>query len=170
MLAKASLMHGDIGYKFCWLLPQSRSTSWTWISWDTNWERINWWVMFHWWLLHFLFLFCGNMISWVSKKKKRVVACSSTEFEYKALASSSSKHRLVTILITWFEHITTTKCSCLVWQSWSSNSCWRSYVSFLNETYRDWCTLHMGEGGSERVWIEVCTHCRSNCWCAHKID
>ena len=33
-------MHGDIGYKFCWLLSQSKSTSWTWISWDTNWERI----------------------------------------------------------------------------------------------------------------------------------
>ena len=33
-------MHGDIGYKFCWLLPQSKSTSWTWISWDTNWEQI----------------------------------------------------------------------------------------------------------------------------------
>ena len=39
---KAILMHGDIGYKFCWLLPQSKSTSWTWIRWDTNWERIKW--------------------------------------------------------------------------------------------------------------------------------
>ena len=35
-------MHGDIGYKFCWSLPHSRSTNWTWISWDTNWERIKW--------------------------------------------------------------------------------------------------------------------------------
>ena len=35
-------MHGDIDYKFCWLHPQSKNTSWTWISWDTNWEpRIN---------------------------------------------------------------------------------------------------------------------------------
>ena len=33
-------MHGDISYKFCWLLAQSKSTSWSWISWDTNWERI----------------------------------------------------------------------------------------------------------------------------------
>ena len=36
----ATLVHGVIGYKFCWLLPQSRSTRWTWISWDTNWARI----------------------------------------------------------------------------------------------------------------------------------
>ena len=33
-------MYGVIGYKFCWLLPHSRSTSWTRISWDTNWARI----------------------------------------------------------------------------------------------------------------------------------
>ena len=31
-------MHGDIGYKFYWLLSQSKSTSWTWINWDTNWD------------------------------------------------------------------------------------------------------------------------------------
>ena len=39
-----TLDHGVIGYKFCWLLPQSRSTSWTWISWYTNWawSRIDW--------------------------------------------------------------------------------------------------------------------------------
>ena len=36
----ATLVHGVIGYKFWWLLPQSRSTSWTWISWDTNWAWI----------------------------------------------------------------------------------------------------------------------------------
>ena len=36
----ATLVYGVIGYKFCWLLPQSRSTSWTRISWDTNWARI----------------------------------------------------------------------------------------------------------------------------------
>ena len=36
----ATLVHGVIGYKFCWLLPQSRSTSWTWISWYTNWAWI----------------------------------------------------------------------------------------------------------------------------------
>ena len=36
----ATLVHGVIGYKFCWLLPPSRSTSWTWISWYTNWARI----------------------------------------------------------------------------------------------------------------------------------
>ena len=35
-------MHGDISYKFCWSLPQSESTSWTWINWDTNWEWIKW--------------------------------------------------------------------------------------------------------------------------------
>ena len=33
-------MHGDIGNKFCWLLPQSRNTNWTRISWDTNWAWI----------------------------------------------------------------------------------------------------------------------------------
>ena len=37
----ATLVYGVIGYKFCWLLPQSRSTNWTRISWDTNWARIN---------------------------------------------------------------------------------------------------------------------------------
>ena len=37
----ATLVYGVIGNKFCWLLPQSRSTSWTRISWDTNWARIN---------------------------------------------------------------------------------------------------------------------------------
>ena len=36
----ATLVYGVIGNKFCWLLPQSRSTSWTRISWDTNWARI----------------------------------------------------------------------------------------------------------------------------------
>ena len=36
----ATLVYGVIGYKFCWLLPQSRSTSWTRISWDTNWALI----------------------------------------------------------------------------------------------------------------------------------
>ena len=36
----ATLVYGVIGYKFCWLIPQSRSTSWTRISWDTNWARI----------------------------------------------------------------------------------------------------------------------------------
>ena len=57
MLAKAILVHGVIGYKFCWLLPfvdQNQGTNWawnqmaplsgtierTWINWDTNWERI----------------------------------------------------------------------------------------------------------------------------------
>ena len=38
----ATLVNGVIGYKFCWLLPQSRSTNWTRISWDTNWARIKW--------------------------------------------------------------------------------------------------------------------------------
>ena len=38
----ATLVYGVIGYKFCWLIPQSRSTSWTRISWDTNWARIKW--------------------------------------------------------------------------------------------------------------------------------
>ena len=37
----ATLVYGVIGYKFCWLLPQSRSTSWTRISWDTKWARIS---------------------------------------------------------------------------------------------------------------------------------
>ena len=37
----ATLVYGVIGNKFCWLLPQSRSTSWTQISWDTNWAWIN---------------------------------------------------------------------------------------------------------------------------------
>ena len=37
----ATLVYDVIGYKFCWLIPQSRSTSWTRISWDTNWARIN---------------------------------------------------------------------------------------------------------------------------------
>ena len=36
----ATLVYGVIGYKFCWLLPHSRSTSWTWISWYTNLARI----------------------------------------------------------------------------------------------------------------------------------
>ena len=38
----ATLVYGVIGYKFCWLLPHSRSTSWTWISWYTNWAQIKW--------------------------------------------------------------------------------------------------------------------------------
>ena len=37
----ATLVNGVIGYKFCWLLPQSRSTSWTRISWYTNWAQIS---------------------------------------------------------------------------------------------------------------------------------
>ena len=37
----ATLVYGVIGYKFCWLLPHSRSTSWTWINWYTNWARIS---------------------------------------------------------------------------------------------------------------------------------
>ena len=36
----ATLVYGVIGNKFCWSLPQSRSTSWTQISWDTNWAWI----------------------------------------------------------------------------------------------------------------------------------
>ena len=36
----ATLVYGVIGYKYCWLIPQSRSTRWTRISWDTNWARI----------------------------------------------------------------------------------------------------------------------------------
>ena len=37
----ATPVYGVIGYRFCWLLPHSRSTSWTWISWDTNWAWIS---------------------------------------------------------------------------------------------------------------------------------
>ena len=36
----ATIVHGVIGYKFCWSLPQSRSTNWTWISWYTDWAWI----------------------------------------------------------------------------------------------------------------------------------
>ena len=36
----ATLVYGVIGYKFCWLLPHPRSSSWTQISWDTNWAWI----------------------------------------------------------------------------------------------------------------------------------
>ena len=70
MLAEAILVHGDIGYKFCWLLPSEDrnqgtpvdwapinrtytnwarnqivplpgTIEWTRISWYTNWERIS---------------------------------------------------------------------------------------------------------------------------------
>ena len=37
-----------IGNKFCWLLPHSRSTSWTQISWHTNWARIRSLIYFAW--------------------------------------------------------------------------------------------------------------------------
>ena len=42
----ATLVYGVIGYKFCWLLPHSRSSSWTRISWDTNWARITYTIRF----------------------------------------------------------------------------------------------------------------------------